>query len=280
MKNASYLLGVFVGLMFAAGVMAQPTATNGPAMAVPAHNRLALADVSGKVRVLNSKGLILENNFQYLPLIKISDLSNKELHALLETKTAYAALTSFGAINERNAQSAAIENQFRQVWLQGKSLSEKIQTRLELLDAIRTYNSALAYLPSTVAAADRAAAEAIAANNRLAIKAEVAANDETQVVNAEIEHASGDGESWHQVHDARQESQKANDRVATASEIANAANFQSAAANQQVINVMNQCAAISAQLGRYGIIVPASAPFYPVPPLLMRSEVDAERMAN
>jgi len=280
MKRAQFLPGVLFGLVIAVGAPAQPAATDNPVQAVPVHNRLVLASVSGKVRVLDSQGLILESNFQYLPRIRISSMSDQELRALLETRTAYSALTSFGAINERNAQSAVIENQLRQVWLEGKSLSEKIQTRLELLDAMRTYNSILAYLPGSMAAADQAAAEAIAANNRLTLRTEAAANAETQLDNAEDQRIYGDKDSWRQAHDAREEYQEANDRAARATQTANAAAYQSAAANQQVINAMNQCAAISARLARYGIHVPASVPFYPVPPLSMRSEVDAERLAN
>ncbi len=280
MKRAQFFPGVLFGLAIAIGATAQPAATNSPVLPPPIHNRLVLATVSGKVRVLDSQGLILESNFQYLPRIKISGLSDQELHALLETKTAYAALTSFGIINERNAQSPVIENQLRQVWLQGKSLAQKIQTRLELLDAMRTYNSVLAYLPGSVAAANQAAAEALVANNRLTIRTEAAANAATQLDNAEIQRAYDDQGSWHQVHDAREEYQEANDRAYRATQTANAAAYQSAAASQQLINAMNQCAAISARLARYGIRVPASAPFYPVPPLSMRSEVDADRTAN
>ena len=42
----------------------------------------------------------------------------------------------------------------------------------------------------------------------------------------------------------------------------------------------NKCAEISARLAARGISVPHSPPFYPIPPLSMRSEVDAERAAN
>jgi len=258
MKNLCILLGIIGGLAMAGGVSAQTAATNNPSGAstiplkAPHSNRITLSTVAGKVRVLNSKGLILETNYAYTAPIQISDLSGQELHALLETKTAYAALTAFGPVNERTTQSVVIENQLRQIWLQGKSLSDKIQTRLELLDALRNYNAILAYLPGYVNVANQNAYVAGVADNRLA---------------------------WRLANDSQWKS-RGIQRIASAKSTAYAADYQSTAANQQVSNYLNQCAAISAQVAVYGITIPAVPPLSPVPPLSMKTEIDAERMAN
>lgn len=284
MKIIPRLAGILGGLALIADASAQQV-TNASllqfggtnfTLEVPTNNLLALAAVTGELRVLDSKGLILETNFVYLPRIKISDLSDSELHSLLETRTAYSALASFGPANERNAQSPVIENQLRQVWLQGKSLSEKIQTRLALLDLMRTYNSDLAYLPGSVAVANYTTVKADAANNRLALKTEVAANAADQVEDAEMNRAYDDT-SRQSVHDAKWESEKAAESLARANTRAAIADNKSAAASQNVTDYINQCENISTQLAAYGVQISSSPPFYPVPSLSMRMEIDSER---
>jgi hypothetical protein len=288
LKTAFCIAVVLIGLAIVIGASAQMAATNNPpfqqssnapALPAPASNRLVLSTVAGKVRVFDSKGLLLESNLDYLPRINISDLSDSDLHALLETKTAYAALTTFGHINERNAQSAIIENQLRQVWLHGKSLAEKIQTRLDLLEDMRAYNLNVACLPGLVTGASDAAAHAGAMNDRLTDKNQEAATAANNLENTEDARAAGDA-SHDQVHDARSEAEDANERAAKANNRAIAAQYQSAVANQSLQNYLNACTVISDKLAAYGINVPATPPFYLIPPLSMRSEVDAERMAG
>ena len=46
----------------------------GRADETPMNNILVLSNVTGKVRVLDSKGLLLETNLVYLPHITLSDL--------------------------------------------------------------------------------------------------------------------------------------------------------------------------------------------------------------
>jgi hypothetical protein len=91
MKISCCLTGSIIVMALAAGVQGQPAVTKLPAglsPAPPATNLLVLSNVAGKVRVLDSKGLLLESNFVYLPRIPFSDLSTADLQALLETKTA------------------------------------------------------------------------------------------------------------------------------------------------------------------------------------------------
>ena len=255
MRNLRFLIGMVGAVAMASSVSAQPAAANGPSSGAgaplkpPHSNRITISGIAGKVRVLNSKGLILETNYAFTRPIQLSDLSDPELHSLLETKTAYAALTALGPANQRNAQSVVFENQLRQVWLQGKSLADKIQTRLELLEAMRNYNTLLAYLPGYVNTANLSAYVAGVADDRLAWRL---ANDD------QWRHRGAERTEW-------------------AENRAYAADYQSAAASQQLTNYLNQCAAISAQLAAYGINIPATPPLSPVPALSLRTEVDAER---
>jgi len=288
LRIALYLSLVLGGLTIIAGASAQPAMTNNPplqqssnapALPVPASNLLVLSMATGKVRALDSKGLLMESNMVYLPRIKISTLSDPDLLSLLETKKAYAALTSFGPANQRTAQSPVIENQLRQIWLNGNSLSDKIQTRLELLDDMRAYNDNLANLPGLVQGASAADIRADVVNDRTAIKNQVAASAADGLENAQEARAYGDA-SRHQLHDAWWEYETANERAAKADNRAAAANYQSSVANQSLQNYLDACAAISTNLAAYGINVPASPPFCPIPPLSMKAEVDAERSAN
>lgn len=66
------------------GVSAQPAMTNdlsspeqsnARAVQTPSSNLLVLATITGKVRVLDSKGLLLESNLPHFPLTCFADLS-------------------------------------------------------------------------------------------------------------------------------------------------------------------------------------------------------------
>jgi hypothetical protein len=273
MRNARWLIGFFAGLALMAGAQAQVSISS------PTNNILALSNVTGEVRVLKSGGLILETNFVYLPHIKITDLSATDLRALLETKTAYDALTVFGSVLSTNAQSAVIENQLQQIWTQGKSLADKIQTRLEILDDMRAYNADLVYLPSSEGYANQTAIRSSVVDTRQALKAEAADTAAAQVENTEELRAAGDA-SRRDVHDAREDYQAEAARLERANNKAYIADYQSAAASQQVTDYINKCTEISTRLASLGITISTSPPFYPVPPLSMRNEVDAERMSN
>jgi hypothetical protein len=281
-------LVVLGGLTMIASASAQTVMTNdlpsripSPARALPApaSNRLVLSTAGGKVRILDSKGLLLESNMVYLPRIQISDLSDADLYSLLETKTAYAALTSFGPLSERNAQSVVIENQLRQVWLQGKSLAEKIKTRLQLLDEMRAYNADLAFLPGLVMGANRAATRASLVDEGSAFKNQAATNAANGLVNAQDARAMGDA-SHGQVYDARLQYEAANESAVRADNRAAAADYRAAVENQSLQNYLDACATILTNLAAYGISVPASPPFSPVPPLSMKPEINAERLAG
>jgi len=55
---------------------------------------------------------------------------------------------------------------------------------------------------------------------------------------------------------------------------------QVAGATQQINDQVAKCAELAARLARHGITVAAVPPFYPVPSLTLRGDVDEERKAN
>ena len=265
------------------GAHGQPVATSvrdGRAYGAPTSDFLALSHASGEVRVLDAKGLLLESKQVYLPRIQLLDLSTAELEALLETKTAYAALTVYGSLHWTNAQSAVIENQLQQVWRQGGSLAERMQTRLEIMADVREYNYNLVFLPGSMAAANQYDAQAAAVHDQVTNRAAIVVTAASQVDIAEQERAYGVADARLAERQARETYQEMADRLELANNRAIIANGLAANANQQVTDYLANCTAISARLASHGIIVPAVPPFYPIPPLTMQPEVNAERVAN
>ena len=283
MKNTHWLAWSLIVLALATSAPGQSAVTRVPAgrsLEAPVNNILVLSNATGEVRVLDSKGLVLANDLVYLPRIKLSDLSPAELQALLETKTAYASLTAYGSLQGTNAQGAVIEKQLQQIWRQGQSLAEKIQTRLEILEDLREYNNNLASLPGSVAAASQYAVNDIAINERLTNRAATAVVAAAQVEAVERYQAAGGANAELAEQQARENYQKSAARVAVANDRAMIANGQTAAADQQVTDHLAKCAALSTRLAGHGINVPIAPPFYAIPPLTMKAEVDAERTAN
>jgi hypothetical protein len=283
MKNAHWLFWSLIVMALATSAQVKSAVTSVPAgrsLETPMNDILVLSNVTGKVRVLDSKGLLLETNTVYLPRIKLSDLSQAELQALLETKTAYAALTTYGSLQGTNAQSAIIENQLQQVWRQGKCLAEKMQTRLEILADLREYNYNLTFLPGSMATASQYDAQAAAVNDRLTKRGAMVVTAAAQVDITEQERASGVADTRLAERQAKETYLEMSNRVEKVNDRAIIANGQAANANQQVTDYLANCAALSTRLAGHGIHVPGSPPFYPIPPLTMKAEVDAERMAN
>jgi hypothetical protein len=283
MTNAHWLvwnLFVLALATSAQGQLAVNGVVTGRPLETPTSDFLALSHVSGEVRVLDSKGLLMESKQVYLPRIQLSDLSLAELHALLETKTAYAALTAYGSLRLTNAQSAVIENQLQQVWRHGGSLAEKIQMRLEILADLRNYNYDLACLPGSMDALNQDDANVAVVNDQLTNRAATVVTAAARVNYAEQERAYGVADARLAERQAGETYQEMTERLEQANNRAIIANGQAANANQQVADYLANCAAISARLATHGINVPAAAPFYPIPPLTMQSEVDAQRMAN
>ncbi len=252
------------------------TASANDYLAPPTSDFLVLSNANGTVRVLDSKGLVLERNLVYLPRIPLADLSPAQLHALLETKTAYASLTAFASVHGTNAQGAVMEHQLQQTWHQGRSLAGKIQTRLEILEDLRDYNNEIALVPGSLAAADQYAANDVPINNQLTSRAATVVVAAAQVEATAVNQNSGPAAQV-AAQQAQENYQDMAVRLVEAKDRDVMANGQIAAANQQVTNHLARCAALSARLAARGFKVSGVPPFCPVPPLTLSAEVDAER---
>jgi len=283
MKNIHRLVLSIIALALVASAPGQSAVTRSPAgrsLETPMNNILVLSNATGEVRVLDSKGVVLEKNLVFLPRIPLADLSPAQLQALLETKTAYATLTAFGSGSGTNAQGAVIEHQLQQTWHQGHSLAGKIQTRLEILEDLRDYRTEIAILPASIAAANQYAVNDIAINDRLTNRAATAVVAVAQVEAVERDQAAGGANTDLAAQKAQENYLKSAARVEVANDRAMISNGQIAGANQQITDHLAKCASLATRLASHGINVPSVPPFYPIPPLDMRSEVDAERTAN
>ena len=270
-------------MALATHLQGQPADTSLPArgsLAMPTNSILVLSNFTGEVRVLDSKGLVLEANQVYLPRIQLSSLSPDQLEALLETKTAYATLTDFESFHGTNGQGADLEIQLQRSWRQGKSLPEKIQTRLEILEDLHEYNTTLALLPASMAAASQYEVHASAVNDRLTNPVANVAVAAAHVEQTEQDRAAGAPNANEAVQQAQAVYQDTADRLDRANDRSMIANGQAVGADQQVGVYLAKCAEISARLASHGINVPAAPPFSTIPPLTMSSEVDADRTAR
>jgi hypothetical protein len=282
MKNAHGLVWSLIVMTLAVVAEVQTVATGVPAdrlLEPPTGDYLVLSNASGMVRVLDSRGLVLEKNRVYLPRIQLADLSPAELQALLETRTAYAGLTTFVSVPGTNVQGAAMEHQLQRIWHDGRSLAERMQTRLEILADLREYNYNLTFLPGSMAVASQYNAQADAANDRLTARGETVVAAAAQVEATELNRADGPASELAE-QQAQENYRELVVRVEKANDRANSADAQAANANQQVTDYQANCIAISTRLAALGIHVPGAPTFYPVPPLTLRAEVDADRKAN
>ena len=282
MKNAHGLVWSLIVMTLALVAEGQTVATGVPAdrlLEPPTGDYLVLSNASGMVRVLDSRGLVLEKNRVYLPRIQLADLSPAELQALLETRTAYAGLTTFVSVPGTNVQGAAMEHQLQRIWHDGRSLAERMQTRLVILADLREYNSNLTFLPGSMAVANEYNAQADAANDRLTARGETVVAAAAQVEATELNRADGPASELAE-QQAQENYRELVVRVEKANDRANSADAQAANANQQATDYRANCIAISTRLAALGIHVPGAPTFYPVPALTLRAEVDADRKAN
>jgi hypothetical protein len=282
MKEAHRLVWILIVMVLGAAAQGQSAATSlaaGSLREPPTGNYLVLSNVSGIVRVLDSRGLVLESHLAYLPRIHLADLSPAELQAVLETRTAYDSLTAFGPVQGTNVQGAVMERQLRRIWREGRSLAEKMQTRLEILADLREYNYNVAYLPESVAIAGQYNAQAAADKSRLTTRGAtvVAAAAQVEATAIDLNDSRVDPLAEQQAQEIYRESVA---RVERANDRAIIANARAANANQQATDYQANCVTISTRLAGLGIQVPGAPTFYPIPPLTLRSEVDADRKAN
>jgi len=172
-----------------------------------------------------------------------------------------------------------MERQLRRIWREGRSLAEKMQTRLEILADLREYNYNVAYLPESVAIAGQYNAQAAADKSRLTTRGAtvVAAAAQVEATAIDLNDSRVDPLAEQQAQEIYRESVA---RVERANDRAIIANARAANANQQATDYQANCVTISTRLAGLGIQVPGAPTFYPIPPLTLRSEVDADRKAN
>ena len=282
MKSLHRLISSLIVMALVTVAQGQLVATRdsaGSLLKPPTGDFLVLSNAAGMVRVLDVKGLVLERNLTYLPRIQLADLSPAQLQALLETRIAYAGLTIFVSGQGTNVSGAVMEHQLQRIWQDGRSLAEKIQTRLEILADLREYNYNLGFLPQSMAIASEYNAQAAVVNDGLATRGATVVAAAAQVKAAELARAEGTADRFTELQ-AQDNYREYVARVERANDRAIVANDRAASANQQVTDYRANCLAISTRLAALGIYVPGAPTFYPVPPLTLQAEVDAERTSN
>jgi|GEM_PF-6976691 len=248
----------------------------------PPTNEVArLSNVTGIVCLIDDKGVLIETtNFDYLPRIQIADLQDGDCPAVLENKVFYSALTSFGNFRSRTARSALFENQMLQLWLHGKNLWEKIQTRFTVLDEMRHYNKAVVACDSNVRFVEQAKANATRINSSIDANTFAAADAYARAADAADLQAYGFSDARRARFSANSEQQQAENNVSHLQNSAATIEKQINTANQQISAGLDSANIYASRLASYGIVVSSSPPFIQIPPLSMRLEVDAERAAS
>lgn len=248
---------------------------------LPPTNKVAeISNITAEVCGLSSKGLLMQTNFVYLPRIPIEDLSQDELSELLEIKAAYSDLTAFGNYRSRTEQSEIFERQMQQLWLHGKNLQDKIQTRLAVLDEMRSYNGAISTFASGVRLQSQSQATAANINQGMDANLSVADQAASRAAKAEEYRALGISEASSAARSARRVYNTAQNNMAILQNNAAVVENQNNAASQQMANGLSSVSLKAAKLAGYGIIVPSAPPFFQIPPLAMRLEVDVERIQD
>jgi hypothetical protein len=282
MKNNRWWICALMLMVLVVRAPGQPAAasiSSDHSLALPESDILVLSNVTGVVRGLDATGLLLEKDQVYLPRIPLADLSPAELRALLETKTGYASLTGFTSLQGRHESGSALERQLQQSWNHGPSLAGKIQTRLEILADLRSYNNEIALLPGEIAAARQYEVDEAPIHDQLTNRAATAVAASAQVETTELDRA-GNPSARLAEQQARENYRELAVRVERVNDRDLIAKGQVAGATQQINDQVAKCAELAARLARHGITVAAVPPFYPVPSLTLRTDVDEERKAN
>jgi hypothetical protein len=234
----------------------------------PTNDLVEISVGKGEVVVFGVTGFILKTNDSYLPRIALTNVSEQDFRALLESKTVYDTLTAFGNGAARTANSTNFESRLREIWSKGKSLSEKIRTRAAILDEMRGYNVALADYANSMAFANGASTL-----NQLAVS-------NTQVEAVSVEKAATQlekADSRHDAHEAWKDYKQTSSQLDNDTVRANGAAALALSMEQNADAYRRNCKIYIARLAKYGVNVPTVPVMNPIPGLLMRVEVDAER---
>jgi hypothetical protein len=288
------LQGFILGTLFSAYITSAdaqdrptsrlPQASHAAAVAAakevpPTNNFIIISQEAGEVVSVNARGFVLKAGDNYLPRVAFTNVSQSDLRALLEAKTAYDALTVFHSSVLRSDDSKKFESAMHHVWRNGHSLSEKIQTRAMILDLMRAYNDSLASYRTSLGMANDAAAinqSALSAQPGVAAAASNAAVNLGSVRDARY---NGDA-SRHEVRDAWHGFKQANGEVDNNTVRINGSAGLANSMQQNAEIYWRNCETYARALDHYGISVATKPSYEPIPSLLMRFEVDVARVSH
>ncbi|MGP8201082.1 MAG: tetratricopeptide repeat protein [Limisphaerales bacterium] len=252
----------------------------------PTNDVVELSSVTGRVLTLDSQELqiLTETNSNISTRIALEDLRDSDYEKLLENKVAYSALTGFGWFGTQQ-NAGAFESQMHSIWMNGNSLSQKIQTRLAILRYMNEYNYAVNDYSKAKYSFTQFKDKVEKSNEQkqrfsdfCMEKARQDADKQRRIDNGEVvvTHLSPlsgglmwEARGWQGNSEEAQRQIETNNATLAAQE--NLANQLISKANKQIDEALSF-------FGSVGIGVTHSPPFSLIPSLSMRSEVDAERI--
>ncbi len=245
----------------------------------PTNNAVKTSHGGGDVVSFNAQGFVLKAGDNYLPRVALTNLTERDSRALLESKTVYEALTTFHSGTPRTDESKKLESEMQYVWRNGHSLSEKIQTRALILDLMRAYNDSLASYRSSLGMAN----DAVSINQTASAAQPVAvATASNAAVNLDsVRSARSDGNASHyDVHEAWRGVKQANGELDNNTVRVNGSAALANSMQQNAEVYWRNCESYVQALGHYGITVPDKPSREPIPSLQMRFEVDVARVSS
>jgi hypothetical protein len=244
----------------------------------PTNEIVELSGVTGEVLQFDSKGLVVETNSGNIMRMPMEELQNSDYQELLKNKVSYIALTTFGDFKARKPESEPVENQMRQIWLNGRTLQDKMTTRLVVLEDMLAYNSAVRTIVTSAGYRAQAESEAAGINVRInANMADAAAANARANEAADLE-AYDYSEARHAQFHALREQNNAEQNVSVLQNSGTVVATEINKDNQSIATSLQMASVYAKRLAGYGVIVPNSPPLCFIPPLSMRLEVDAERL--
>ena len=224
------------------------------ALALPPPTNETARTSLGIARVVSydTDGLMMCVDGTYLPKMKITEIAEDDLRALLETAKMYELLTSYRYGQTRTAESQAIEGKLTGSWKAAGSLQDKVYLRLQALHLIRLYSEAAAAAKGSAAASGSSRGYANAIGDAVSDNLTYTAVMENQYNSA-----------W-------------NDNMMKAAQLEKAHSQNAAAHAQQAENKAVACALYSVALKATADIEPR--PLMQFPPLTVRTDVNEERL--
>ena len=119
-----------------------------PQVVLSSNNYVTTAAGKRELVAVDIPGLVLKNEVGEYNRFAWGKVNDSDLKACLTAPKLFNAVTSFGAKTKpgfKNCYAASgFERRLRNIWSQGKTLQERIKTRLEIFEAFRKYNESRA----------------------------------------------------------------------------------------------------------------------------------------